>query len=189
MAAEDTAPADNLSALKSKANQILYKEVFPHLKVRALQNGQEIFKKNQDNTVVVETVSYAGLEDFNNTAETIINFSGSQVTASLPVYVYFSLPDKLEKSAITNQNGDWQINMPINVLPKGEHTAYLQAEMEGVRSDPLAVASFRVSTANEISSKTWYFIFFVVSAIIILLLAIILQLRRNASDLAPGQLI
>lgn len=172
---------------KGKANQVLHKEIFPHMKVKALQNGYEISEKNQDNAVVVETVSYAGLEDFNNASETVINFSGSEVTVGLPVYVYFSLPNKLEKYSIANQDGEWQINMPINVLPSGQHTAYLQAEIEGVRSDPMAVASLKVSAAREISSKTWFFIFFVALAIVILLFAIILQLRRNANDLALGQ--
>lgn len=184
-----SAQADDLLALKSQANQVLRKEIYPHMKVRALQNGREISEKNQDNAVVVETVSYAGLEDFNDSADTIINFSGSEVTTGLPIYVYFSLPEKMEKSSVADQNGEWQIDMPINVLPSGEHTAYLQAEIEGVRSDPMAVASFKVSAAREISTKTWYFIFFVALAIVILLFAIILQLRRNARDLAPGQLI
>lgn len=181
--------AEDLLALKNQANQVLNKEVFPHLKVQALQNGQEISQKNEDNAVVVESVNYAGLEDFNNNPPTVIRFSGSQTTAGLPIYVYFALPQKLERNSVADKNGEWLIDMPISILPSGEHIAYLQAEIEGVRSDPMAVASFKVSAAHEISSKTWYFIFFVAMAIIVLLLAIILQLRRNARDLTPGQLI
>jgi hypothetical protein len=183
------AMAEDLVVLKDKADKILHSEVMPNLKVRAMKDGQEISEKNQENAVVVQSVNYAGLEDFNNQEETVISFSGSKVTTGLPIYVYFSLPEKLEKNTVVNQEGNWQIQMPINVLPNGSHTAYVQAELEGVRSEAYAVATFRVNKANEITTKTWYFIFFVTLAIVILLFAIILQLRRNARDLAPGQLV
>lgn len=179
-----------ISAYKDEADQILHQQILPNIKVAAQQNNITVTNKDSSDNVVVNTVSYEGLADFNNVQNnTTINFNGSQVTPHTPIIISFNRPQILAKKTIANQDGNWAVNININSLPSGKNLAYVQADKNGTRSDAVIVASFMVTQDNQITASTWYFIIFTIFAVIILLFAIILQLKRNAQDLEPGQLI
>ncbi len=77
------------------------------------------------------------------------------------------------------ENGAWTISVPVDLLDDGEHTAFLQTEINGIHSGQVEIARFVLQEKQKLSNTTIFFIVNVVVAVTILLLAIFLQLRKN----------
>lgn len=78
-----------------------------------------------------------------------------------------------------NKSGRWQINIAVDFLAAGEHAAYIQTELNGVKSDEIVVAKFVVVARDTVSNSTWLFIGLITVAIMLLLVATTLQIRLN----------
>ncbi len=110
-----------------------------------------------------------------------LTFSGVvPVVAGAPSYVFLTVKsDPVVRIAEADENGQWTLSVPVDYLPEGEHTAYLQTEVNGIQTEQVQIARFVLQEQERFSNTTIFFIANIALAIFVLLLAIFLQLRKN----------
>lgn len=87
--------------------------------------------------------------------------------------------DPIVKVTRADANGKWTLTVPVDAIPEGEHTAYVQTESKGVQSEQVEIAKFVVIEEKRISNTTWIFIINIVIALLVLTAAIVLQIRHR----------
>jgi hypothetical protein len=106
------------------------------------------------------------------------------VTGQTEPYAFVTLIMRSGENARTEvtratKNGRWEIRIAVDFLASGEHTTYLQTELNGVHSNELQIAKFVVVARDSVSNSTWIFIALITLAILLLLVASTLQIRQN----------
>ncbi|PIW37044.1 MAG: hypothetical protein COW24_02150 [Candidatus Kerfeldbacteria bacterium CG15_BIG_FIL_POST_REV_8_21_14_020_45_12] len=89
--------------------------------------------------------------------------------------------DPIVKVTRADDTGEWVLNVDVNELPEGEHTAYFQSESRGVASDEIEIARFVVVEEQHISNTTWIFIINMVVAMVLLVVVISMQIRKHTN--------
>lgn len=107
----------------------------------------------------------------------VISFSGTTDPYAIVTLTIHS--DPIVKITRADSEGKWTMTVPVEVIPPGEHTAFLQTESKGVKSDQIEIAKFVVLEQKQISNTTWIFMINIGIALIVLFLAIALQLRNR----------
>lgn len=85
-------------------------------------------------------------------------FTVSGVTDPFATVTLTIRSDPIVTVAKADENGEWKISVPVDLIPEGEHTAYLQAELDGVKSEEIEIAKFVVVEERSLSNTTWIFI-------------------------------
>lgn len=99
---------------------------------------------------------------------------------NLPAYAIVTIySDPVVKIAQADVTGKWTMTIPLAMLPQGDHTAFAQTEVNGVKSDQIEIAKFVVKKETKLSQTTWLIIGNVIFVIVIILIAIFLQALKN----------
>lgn len=163
----------------AEANRILADEILPTVRVE-FHDGDKSIQGNTTEEVRIHTKKYIGLEGFlePDPNSSYIEFSGESVPTETVVTIIFPT-SFVRSSTMSDTNGRWSINVPIDQLNAGHHEAMIQTIYEGVRSDETLIAEFDIDAEESLSNSTWVFLFSSILAILCLLFAITLQLRHN----------
>ncbi|MFH0818380.1 MAG: right-handed parallel beta-helix repeat-containing protein [Patescibacteria group bacterium] len=103
----------------------------------------------------------------------------------MPAYALVSVySNPVVKLAQVDTAGKWSITIPLELLPAGQHSAYVQTEVNGVKSDQVELVKFVIEEQTKLSRTTWLVIINLVIAIVIVLVVIIIQLvNKNKSKI------
>ncbi len=167
------------AADEQEADRILQEEILPTLQVE-VRDGENTIQSNSKQEVLIHTKKYIGLEGFleSDTNSTYIEFSGKTVSPETVITIIFP-STFVRSSTMSDPNGYWSVQVPIDQLSAGRHQAMIQTIHQGVRSEEALVAEFDVDAEEALSNSTWVFLFSSILAILCLLFAITLQLRHN----------
>lgn len=158
-----------------------------------ISNGQSIMPKVLADgsllyTIVKEVNLLSYLQNIFHTSSLItssgeLQFTGqipSEQIKNLPAYatlIIYSQP--IVQIAQADENGRWTITVPLEMLPPGQHTAYVQTEVNGVKSDQVELVKFAVDEKVKLSKTAWLVIINILLALVILISLIIRQLYKN----------
>ncbi|PIW37058.1 MAG: hypothetical protein COW24_02225 [Candidatus Kerfeldbacteria bacterium CG15_BIG_FIL_POST_REV_8_21_14_020_45_12] len=107
----------------------------------------------------------------------VIELSG---TVSPYALVYVTLrSDPVVQVTRADATGQWQISVPLDALPEGEHTAFLQSESQGVYSDEIQIARFVVIEEKHLSGSSWIIIINGAILGIILIIITTVQIQKR----------
>jgi hypothetical protein len=67
--------------------------------------------------------------------------------------------DPIVRVIKADEYGKWELRIPMELLPPGEHTIYAQSELYGVTTDQIILGKFTVpEEQTKISKTAWLFI-------------------------------
>ncbi len=87
--------------------------------------------------------------------------------------------DPVVKVTRADENGKWTLTVPLDKLPEGEHTAYVQSESRGVLSDEIEIANFVVIDDARLSSTSWVIIVNAFIVFTLLIITITIQIEKK----------
>lgn len=139
---------------------------------------------NEGGAVLLHTVRTVGManiwnRDSLNRKEDMLTFSG--VTAPGAGIAIIIRSEPIVKVARADSEGRWTITIPANILPEGEHSAFLQTTSRGVTTDEVEISRFIVVQEDQISGTTWLLMSNVLIGAIALLIGLTLHMRKKKS--------
>lgn len=144
---------------------------------------QETIAPNANGEFVLHRKTIVGLDPISmldgKEVHDIVQISGKTEPFAFVTLNMRSTANARTEVTRANQSGRWQMNIAVDFLAAGEHTAYIQTELGQVKSDEIVVAKFVVVARDTVSNSTWLFIGLITVAIMLLLIATTLQIRLN----------
>jgi hypothetical protein len=144
---------------------------------------QEKITPNDNGEYILHRQSIIGLEpiDLFGSSERndLVQVSGKTEPYAFVTLIMRSEVDPRIEVTRANRSGRWEMRIAVDYLPAGEHTAYIQTALNGVKSNELEVARFVVVARDAVSDTTWIFVSLITFAIILLLIASTLQIHNT----------
>ena len=178
----------NVSADTTSADDYLRQNIIPHTKIISIKDGQELSEKNVAGEIVVNTINYI---DWGKIISPEVNFKfqGSQVEKDIPIFIAIQPTNNYTKSTVANEQGLWEIIIPLSDLPTGKSLASIRTKINGSTSSEVSIASFNVQGSNGLTENSYYFAIVILLAIFILFLIIIFQLQKNAAEVSAKKVL
>lgn len=108
-----------------------------------------------------------GIEEYideEGNIQTLINVSGPELVLKGLTLPHATVTVKIRSEEVVrvtkaDEYGRWEIRVPMELLPEGEHTVYAQSELYGVETDEIVLGKFVIPEEGQGLSKTmWLFI-------------------------------
>ena len=164
-----------------------------NITIPLISNGQSIVPKVLADgsflyTIVKEVNLLSYLQNIFHKPSAVASNGEMQFTGQIPAEQIKNLPayasliiysQPIVQIAQADENGRWTIIVPLEMLPPGQHTAYVQTEVNGVKSDQVELVKFAVDEKVKLSKTAWLVIINILFALVILISLIIRQLYKN----------
>lgn len=178
----------DVSADTVSADDYLRQNIIPHTKIISIQDGQELSEKNVAGEIVVNTINYIDWGKIIS-PQVDFKFQGSQVEKDVPIFIEIQPASNYIKSTAANEQGLWEISIPLSDLPAGKSLASISTKINGSTSAGVSIASFDVQGSNGLTENSYYFAVVILLVIFILLLIIIFQLQKNAAEVSAKKVL
>lgn len=137
-----------------------------------MENFLKLLMVNETNVESMDffEATYAdvpGIEEYvdeEGKVKTLINVAGPELVLkglTLPYATVTVIVRSEEVVRVTkaDEYGRWEIRVPMELLPEGEHTVYAKSELYGVETDEIVLGRFVVPEEDKgLSSTMWLFI-------------------------------
>lgn len=142
---------------------------------------EKVLSKTGDEPVVLSFDNPVGLPSFGKEAQREELYLDGETEPYALVKITLR-SDPIVKVSRADADGKWTMTVPVDLLEEGEHTAYLETNAQGVRSEEVEIANFIIVEEQKLSNTTWIFIINVGIAILVLVVVLLLQLTRKKDD-------
>lgn len=183
--------AETSAEVVAQLDTMMREQVVPNLTITVKQNDQAITESSHANVpdqtpIVVDTIKYIGLNSTADQPNVLVNFVGTHALPHTIMTVRFAT-DNIVRSTVVDEEGQWEINVPLDTLYYPSQSAYLMASQGQIASQAYVVGQFDIRRSESLSQDTWMFLLSALIAIVTLLLAVTIQVRHNMKP-QPGML-
>ena len=132
-----------------------------NLNITTNEEGEQIIEQTTEDDLVLQGKAEPGAK----VIITIVTDDGEEITYE----------------TIADENGNWKLIIPKENLTEGEHTIYLQTEINGVLSEKIELAKLLINSKTKISTF-WIVLIISLILIFILVLLIIWYIKKKKKE-------
>ncbi|MFH1537250.1 MAG: hypothetical protein ABID45_04635, partial [Patescibacteria group bacterium] len=139
-------------------------------------NGQSVTDIDQFNAILNDIPGIEEYLDEDGNVKTLIRITGPEfvlkgITLPEANITITIKSDPIVRVTKADKYGKWEIRIPMELIPPGEHTIYAKSELYGVETDEMVLGKFTVYEEEKLSKTMWLFI---VNLALIVVLTIVL---------------
>lgn len=148
-------------------------------------NGQSVANMPYFEAILADTAGLEEYKDTNGNLKTIIKISGNElmmkgITLPNAEVTVIIKSDPIVKVTQADANGRWELRIPIDLIPPGDHTIYATSELYAVKTDEIILGKFSVPEPKHKLSKTTWLVVINLSVLLIITLIIVILLKKKS---------